>query len=73
MEIIKQFLNAVLGLLPTSPFIAFIDAFESLPYMGYLNWFIPVSTFIAIGQAWLLSVGIFYLYSIVLRWVRAIE
>ncbi len=71
--IIEKFLDWVLNLLPTSPFTAFIEACGNLPYLGWLNWFIPVGQMIAIGEAWLISIGLFYLYSIVLRWIRAIE
>lgn len=73
MEIVKQFLSWVLGLLPTSPFTAFIDTIANIPFLSALNYFIPISTFIAIGQAWLVAIGLFYLYSIILRWIRAIE
>lgn len=73
MEIVTKFLDWVLALLPTSPFTAYIDAFEKIPFLSYLNYFIPVSTFIGIGEAWLVAVGVFYLYSIILRWIRAIE
>lgn len=73
MEIVTKFLDWVLKLLPTSPFSAYIDALENIPFLGYLNYFLPISTFIAIGEAWLVAVGLFYLYSIILRWIRAIE
>lgn len=73
MEIVGEFLEKVLSLLPKSPFVKFIDAMAKLPYLDTLNWFIPIGTFIAIGQAWLVSITIFYIYSIILRWIRAIE
>lgn len=73
MEIVTKFLDAVLSLLPRSPFVAFIDAMENLPFLSSLNYFIPISTFISIGEAWLVSVGVFYFYSILLRWIRAIS
>lgn len=73
MEIVTKFLDWVLALLPTSPFTKFLNMLEGVPFLGYLNYFIPVGTFITIGEAWLVSIGIFYLYSIVLRWIRAIE
>lgn len=73
MEIITKFLNWVLSVLPTSPFVAVLDAIESISFLGYLNYFIPVSTFVGIGEVWLTAVGLFYLYSIILRWIRAIE
>lgn len=73
LNLLKEFLDWVLQFLPTSPFVSFISAMESIPYLGWLNWFIPVGSIIVIGEAWLVSVGLFYLYSIVLRWVKAIE
>ena len=73
MELVTQFLDTVLKVLPTSPFRDFINSMEELPYLGYLNYFIPIGTFIKIGTAWLGAIALFYLYSIVLRWIRAIE
>lgn len=73
MEIVEQFLHAVLSVLPQSPFASFIDALSSIPYLGYLNYFIPIGSFIAIGQSWLVAVGLFYLYSIIMRWIRMIQ
>ena len=73
MEIVTKFLDWVLKLLPTSPFAAYIDALETIPFLASLNYFLPISTFVAIGEAWLVAVGLFYLYSIILRWIRAIE
>lgn len=73
MELVTQFLDTVLKVLPTSPFRDFISTLEELPYLGYLNYFVPIGTFIKIGTAWLGAIALFYLYSIVLRWIRAIE
>lgn len=72
-EILGRFLEWVLALLPTSPFTQFIDACNNLPYLGWFNWFVPVGQMLAIGEAWLASIALFYLYSIVLRWIKAIE
>lgn len=72
-EIVTQFLDWVLALLPTSPFTKFLDACSNLPYLGWFNWFVPIGQMIAIGEAWLVAIGLFYLYSIVLRWIRAIS
>lgn len=72
-ELMNNFLEFVLSVLPLSPFKDVINELESLPYLGYLNWFIPVSRFIKIGGLWLTAIGLFYLYSIILRWIKAIE
>lgn len=73
MQIVKKLLALVLSVLPRSPFVDFFDKFEALPYLGYLNYFIPVGTLLKIGAAWLVAIGIFYLWSIILRWIRAID
>lgn len=72
-ELMNNFLDFVLSVLPLSPFKDVINEMEALPYLGYLNWFIPVDRFVKIGGLWLVSIGLFYLYSIILRWIKAIE
>ena len=71
--IVLIFMTFALSLLPSSPFVAFIDAIGSIPYLDVLNWFLPVSEMLAIGQAWLTSITAFYVISLVLRWIKAIE
>lgn len=66
-------LNFLKSVLPVSPFAATIEKIASLPYLAYLNWFVPVGTFVSIGTVWLTCVGLYYLYSILLRWVKAIQ
>ena len=62
----------ILELLPTSPFQEFISNFSSLPYLGWLNWFFPVGDCLVVMSVWLGAVGLFYLYSIVMRWLKMI-
>lgn len=72
-EILDKFLALLLSVLPLSPFADFIDKLDSLPYLGYLNYFVPVGTCLKIGAAWLSAIALFYLYSVVARWVKLIE
>lgn len=72
-EIKNAFLALVLKLLPFSPFSKYIDALEEVPYLGYLNWFVPVKEFVAIGSTWLGAITTYYLLSILLRWLKAID
>lgn len=73
MALVLMFLAFGIALLPTSPFTAFINALERIPYLDILNWFVPVSEIIAIGQAWLVAVALFYVVSLILSWVKAIR
>ena len=58
--------------LPLSPFQQYIQLFRELPYLGWLNWFFPVGDCLVVMLAWLGAVGLFYLYSIVMRWLKVI-
>lgn len=72
-ELLDRFLQAIISLLPLSPFTDAIDSLAELPYLGYLNYFIPVGTLLKIGAAWLSAIALFYLYSIIMRWIRMIS
>ena len=72
-EILDKLLSVILSLLPLSPFADAIDNLTQLPYLAYLNYFVPVGTFIKIGEAWLAAIALFYLYSVLARWIKLIE
>ena len=75
MTINQAFSNLVgqiVQVLPTSPFASFIDQFSSLPWLGVLNWFFPVRQCLLVMAAWLSAITLFYLYSVVMRWVKVI-
>ena len=71
-ELLSAFAATLVKVLPLSPFQHYIQAFGNLPYLGILNWFIPISAMIKIGAAWLGCIALFYLYSIIMRWVKMI-
>ena len=72
---VVEFIGSILKLLPESPFVALekLSQTEFYEWIQMLNWFIPVNTFLAILETWLVGVGLYYLYQIVLRWVKAIQ
>lgn len=72
LDIIAAVLSWVIDLLPDSPF-SIIQATGVGSLLSDINYFIPIYEFLAIGQAWLICVGVYYLYSVVARWVKAIE
>lgn len=72
IDAIVAVLNGLCSLFPPSPFkIIEHTGFGDL--IAKINYFIPVYEFVAIGEAWLVAVGIYYAISIVARWVKAIE
>lgn len=44
------------GILPESPFLAFIQAEEVNEYLAAINYFVPIDAFVTIGSAWLLAI-----------------
>ena len=77
IEQIKEFLftvaNTLLSFLPESPFQTFLKTVGEIPALGYLNYFVPVAEMVVIAEAWLAAIAVFYLYQLVLRWVKMIE
>lgn len=65
--------NMLLSFLPDSPFQAVIESIGSIPWLGYVNYFIPVSEMVAIGEAWLTAIVVFYAYQGIMRFVNMIE
>jgi hypothetical protein len=72
-DFIDALLDITLAVLPTSPFSAHISALAGLPYLGILNWFVPIGAMVAVGAAWLAAVAVYYIIMIILRWLKAIE
>lgn len=72
-SLVDKFANSLYNLLPTSPFRPYINKLASLKFLPYLNWFVPVGTLVAIATAWISVIGLYYLYQLLLRWVKMIE
>lgn len=66
---------SIINIFPTSPFVVLdeLSNTEIYEWIQMLNWFVPVSSFVAILEAWLSCVAVYYVYQIVLRWIKVIE
>jgi len=62
----------LISVLPTSPFAPFIVEISSLPGLPWLNWFFPVGKCLQVLAAWCAAIALFYVYSVVMRWVKMI-
>lgn len=72
LNALSEFGNTLLSVLPKSPFTGILDMFSNIPYLNWLNWFLPIRDFIYIGSLWLGVIAVFYLYSIIMRWIKVI-
>lgn len=65
--------DKLINALPPSP-IAWLQANSEInKYMSYVNWFIPVYTFIGMMEVWLTAVVIYYVVQVILRWAKIVE
>ncbi|MCH5260350.1 MAG: hypothetical protein J1F18_11380 [Lachnospiraceae bacterium] len=69
-QILDKFLDLVISLFPLSPFTPVIQELSSLPYLGYINWFLPIGDFIKIGTLWIGAIASYYAWSVIARWVK---
>lgn len=58
--------------LPDSPF-NMIDNSAVEPYLKWLNWFIPMDFILNTLSLWLVAVTGYYVWSVVLRFVKAVD
>lgn len=72
-ELFNQFAEMLKTVLPRSPFADFISSWVAPEGLGWLNWLFPVGTCLRILAAWLLAYGLYLAYSIILRWLKAVE
>ncbi len=73
VELFNKFVGALAKVLPISPIAKYLPAWKSIEWLGWLNWLFPIKQCLQIFAAYLACIAVFYLYSIVLRWVRAIS
>lgn len=72
IEAICSPIKMLIDLLPSSPFQN-INFTPVEPFLGALNWVIPIGDILKILLLWCGAIGAYYIYSIALRWLKAIE
>lgn len=74
-NLINGLKKIIANVLPASPFQPYLQSINDAikPFMGYVNWFIPVGWILAVVSVWLGAIALFYLYQIILRWLGAID
>lgn len=72
-DVVNDIVNAIVFLLPDSPFKDVEIPPEVYEIFGYVNYFVPVGAMLAIGASWLAAIGVYYLYQTILRWARTIK
>lgn len=72
-DVAEDIINAIILLLPTSPFSTFELPEEVQKLLGYVNYFVPVQAMVNIALAWVTCIAAYYVYQAILRWANAIR
>lgn len=72
-ENFHNFWDVLISVLPKCPLYYFESIPEVKKYMAYVNWFIPVESMITIATGWLSCILVYYVFQVVLRWIKVIE
>lgn len=69
----QKIVDCIIKALPKSP-IVFLSTNPSISkVLSYVNWFIPIYLWISVLETWLIAIATYYIYQVILRWVKAIE
>ncbi|MCI5905459.1 MAG: hypothetical protein MRZ61_10010 [Oscillospiraceae bacterium] len=69
----QQLGNSIIQSLPGSP-VQWIATNPTIQkYLGWVNWFIPIQSIVAVYEVWLVCILIYYMVQAILRWVKVIE
>jgi len=72
LQILTVLAEKVISCFPDDPFTDFLDTFSDLPFLSYLNWFLPVKDILIVFAVWLGAVGSYYAYSFIARHIKII-
>ena len=74
---LTQWSNVILGtlstILPISPLISFVNTSMKVPLLALINYFIPLSAYIAICEIWAIAVLAWRGKSILLKWIKLVS
>lgn len=65
-------LQGIISVLPGSPFNGLSAMTLDSKWFGVICYVVPVPQIVAVLEAWIIAVGTFYLYQVILRWVKAV-
>lgn len=65
-------LSVVVHALPGSPFQGLTALTIDNKWIGYLAYVVPVGAIVSTLEAWLVCIGVYYLYSVVMRWIKVV-
>lgn len=66
-------ISVVLSLLPESPFVGFSSLVSNIPFLSWVNWFLPISEMLVLFESLLVAVAIYYGILYLLNYVGVLK
>lgn len=66
-------ISVVLALLPESPFVGFSSLVSNIPFLSWVNWFLPISEMLVLFESLLVAVAIYYGILYLLNYVGVLK
>lgn len=66
-------LQAVINLLPNSPFASISIPTSLSNVLGYINYVIPVANIVKVTALWVTAIVTYYVILLILRWVKVVS
>lgn len=71
--IFNTFMHLVENMLPASPFAGISDYIIDIPWLGVVNYFVPLQACVDILVLWAGGMVVFFVVSIILRWLKVVS
>ena len=72
MDLFNSVGQAIISLLPLSPFVQFYSAWTAPEWVSWFNWLFPVQEILYVMAAWCTAIAVYYVYSVIARWLGVI-
>lgn len=66
-------ISFVLALLPASPFAGFSYLLSNIPYLSFVNWFVPIQEILVVLEGWLVVVSAYYSILYIVNYVGLVK
>lgn len=66
-------IDVITSILPGSPFAAYLEFSQSVPWLKMLNYFVPIGAYVSITTSWATILLIYYGKSVVLKWIKVVK
>lgn len=72
-DVVNKFYDYLKTVLPLSPFSGVTLNLSNNTGLRWLNWFFPIGDILNVFLIYLGAVALYYIYGLVLRWIKAVE